>query len=532
MSIYRCHKMASSQTTRQNGDYYQENYEVEPAVGEELPSELQQELARMEKLFTVDTAMLKKVTKRFGEELQQGLEKDFQNIPMNLTWVTSWPTGEEKGTFLTLDLGGTNLRVCLITLGKRGEPDLVQEKYKLPESIKTGSADELFDTMATSLQEFLDNNPEQAQKWSKDSPLPLGFTFSYPATQERIDHGILQTWTKGWDVKDVEGKDVAELLTKAIQKRNLPIKLVALVNDTTGALIASAYNDPETIVGAIFGTGCNAAYMEKRKDIPKLARYSQSSTMKSKPSSNQDSQTNDADDEGTMAINCEYGAFDNSHSVLPRTKYDEIIDEESPRPGEQTFEKMSAGLYLGEIFRLVLVDLRDRGVVLQDKTASGGGALTRSDAEGDRKGLDEPYALDTEFLALVENDESPDLVESRKRFEAHLHHAQSKKPISPSREELLFFRRIAQLIAMRGARLCACGVSAICQRLGIDKGHVAADGSVAIKHPHFKSRWEKAVAEILEIEQGRVTLTSAEDGSGIGAAVIAALTLKSHNNAY
>lgn len=138
---------------------------------------------------------------------------------MNLTWVTSWPTGEEKGTFLTLDLGGTNLRVCLITLGKRGEPDLVQEKYKLPESIKTGSADELFDTMATSLQEFLDNNPEQAQKWSKDSPLPLGFTFSYPATQERIDHGILQTWTKGWDVKDVEGKDVAELLTKAIQKR-------------------------------------------------------------------------------------------------------------------------------------------------------------------------------------------------------------------------------------------------------------------------------------------------------------------------
>ncbi|KAL2424176.1 Hexokinase [Exophiala dermatitidis] len=500
--------MASSQTTRQNGDYYRENYEVEPVVGEELPSDLQQELARLEKLFTVDTAMLKKITRRFGEELQQGLEKDFQNIPMNLTWVTSWPTGQEKGTFLTLDLGGTNLRVCLITLGKRGEPDLVQEKYKLPESIKTGSADELFDTMATSLQEFLDNHPEQAQKWSKDSPLPLGFTFSYPATQERIDHGADHT------------------------KQNLPIQLVALVNDTTGALIASAYNDPETIVGAIFGTGCNAAYMEKRKNIPKLARYSQSSTTKSKSSSNQDSQTNDADDDGLMAINCEYGAFDNSHSVLPRTKYDEIIDEESPRPGEQTFEKMSAGLYLGEIFRLVLVDLRDRGVVLQDKTASGGGAPTKSDAEGDRKGLDDPYALDTEFLALVENDESPDLVESRKRFEAHLHHVQSKKPISPSREELLFFRRVAQLVAMRGARLCACGVSAICQRLGVDKGHVAADGSVAIKHPRFKSRWEKAVAEILEIEQGRVTLTSAEDGSGIGAAVIAALTLKSHNKPY
>ena len=52
-----------------------------------------------------------------------------------------------------------------------------------------------------------------------DGKLPLGFTFSYPATQERIDHGLLQTWTKGWDVKDVEGKDVAELLRKAMKKR-------------------------------------------------------------------------------------------------------------------------------------------------------------------------------------------------------------------------------------------------------------------------------------------------------------------------
>lgn len=501
---------------------------------------------------------------------------------MNITWVTSLPTGHEKGTFLTLDLGGTNLRVCLITLSEPGQPDVLQEKYKLSEHLKTGSADELFDFMAESLKVFLEQHPDQTRGVTKDSPLPLGFTFSYPATQERIDHGVLQTWTKGWDVKGVEGEDVAQLLRDAIQKRvscyrpicpvhcvsiftpwrscfschpdarwvpparfcfnssylwrsinglthmtqNLPIKLVALVNDTTGALIASAYNDPETIIGAIFGTGCNAAYMEKRSNIPKLAHYNHS---------NENENSND--DAGQMAINCEYGAFDNSHSVLPRTKYDELIDEESPRPGEQTFEKMSAGLYLGEIFRLVLVELRDRGVILQRDQTKGGNASSSSEQtkggnteEGNGKGLDDPYALDTEFLALVENDDSPDLVESRKRFEGHLHHADSSEPISPSWEELLFFRRVAQLIAMRGARLCACGVSAICQRLGVDKGRVAADGSVAIKHPHFKSRWEKAVAEVLGIEQGRVVLTSAEDGSGIGAAVIAALAIQNNHN--
>jgi hexokinase len=37
-----------------------------------LPPELQKEVERLEELFTVDTALLKKITKRFREELDQG----------------------------------------------------------------------------------------------------------------------------------------------------------------------------------------------------------------------------------------------------------------------------------------------------------------------------------------------------------------------------------------------------------------------------------------------------------------------------
>ena len=43
---------------------------------EVLPPHLQKERQRLEKLFTVDTAMLKKITKQFGEELEEG--KSFQ----------------------------------------------------------------------------------------------------------------------------------------------------------------------------------------------------------------------------------------------------------------------------------------------------------------------------------------------------------------------------------------------------------------------------------------------------------------------
>lgn len=46
------------------------SYLVETA--EDLPQDLRQELDRLEELFTVDTAMLKKITNRFGEELEDG----------------------------------------------------------------------------------------------------------------------------------------------------------------------------------------------------------------------------------------------------------------------------------------------------------------------------------------------------------------------------------------------------------------------------------------------------------------------------
>ena len=78
-------------------------------------------------------------------------------------------------------------------------------------------------------------------------------------------------------------------------------------------------------------------------------------------------------------------------------------------------------------------------------------------------------------------------------------------------------------------RACA-RVAAISNKSGRKSGHVAADGSVANKHPEFKRRWQKAMAEVLDWPSDRtedpITITSAEDGSGIGAAVIAAMTLK------
>lgn len=136
---------------------------------------------------------------------------------MNVTWVLGFPDGDETGEFLTIDLGGTNLRVCYIVLtGRHGDKNIKQHEYKLPDDLKSGNAEQLWSFIADSLEKSIQ---EQGLKGTKDHPLKLGFTFSYPAHQEYIDHGELQTWTKGFDIKGVEGHDAAGQLVEALQKR-------------------------------------------------------------------------------------------------------------------------------------------------------------------------------------------------------------------------------------------------------------------------------------------------------------------------
>jgi hexokinase len=110
---------------------------------------------------------------------------------------------------------------------------------------------------------------------------------------------------------------------------------------------------------------------------------------------------------------------------------------------------------------------------------------------------------------------------------------QNKLGIRTNLSELELIRRLAELIGTRAARLSACGVAAIAKKKGYDSCHVGADGSVFNKYPHFKARGAQALREILDWpakkskkEEDPIEILAAEDGSGVGAALIAALTLK------
>lgn len=454
----------------------------------DVPQALLDEVHVLEEQFHVSGEKLQQITKHFITELDKGLSKKGGNIPMIPGWVLDFPSGKETGDYLAIDLGGTNLRVVLVKLTGDSKFDTTQSKYALPKHMRTAKSEELWSFIATCLQKFV----HEFFPDGVDHDLPLGFTFSYPASQDNITEGILQRWTKGFNIEGVEGHDVVPMLQAAIEKVQVPVKVVALINDTTGTLVASMYADPETKMGLIFGTGVNGAYFDVCGDIPKL----------------EGRLCDDVSAETPMAINCEYGSFDNEHLVLPRLKYDIQIDAESPRPGQQAFEKMISGYYLGEVLRLVLLDLADnKNLIFQGQ---------------DLAKLHEPYIMDTSFPSRVEEDPFENLSDVQELFN-------EKLGIETSEPERKIVRRLAELIGERSSRLAVCGIAAICQKRGYKTAHCAADGSVYEKYPGFKERAAQALRDIFEWpadEQDPIVIVPAEDGSGVGAAVIAALTEK------
>ena len=450
----------------------------------DVPEELIKELRVLEEEFLLTPDTLKKISDHFANELTKGLSKGGGNIPMNPTWVLDFPTGKEKGHYLAIDLGGTNLRIVLVSLDGNRNYETKQTKYRLPENMRSSTATELFTFIADCLKNAVDVHfPNGVSK-----PVPLGFTFSYPATQYSISSGILQRWTKGFDIDGVEGKDVVPMLQEAIRNISVPIDVVALINDTTGTLVASMYTDPEAKMGLIFGTGCNGAYYDVVGDIPKLEGLV----------------PDDIKPDTPMAINCEYGAFDNELVVLPRTKYDAMIDKDSPRPGQQSFEKMISGYYLGEILRLILVDLADKGLLFKGKNLNK---------------LHEVFIMDGSKPGHFEEDDSEDLSVLGKDFSEILQ-------IDTTITERKIIRRVSELIGTRSARLSICGIAGICKKRNYKQAHCAADGSLYEKYPGFKERAAQALRDIFDwtTKEDPIRITDAVNGSGVGAAVIAALT--------
>lgn len=468
-----------------------------------MNSELKKALNEITSAFEIDDAFLRKATNHFLRSMDAGLANDTPTrtyMPMIPSFVTSIPTGKEKGLYLAADMGGTNFRVCSVDLKGDHTFDLKQSKYPIPlDLMKGSSSDALFSFFATKVNLFLKEHHEDLDESSR---LKMGFTFSFPVEQTALDRGSLIRWTKGFDLPDCVGRDVVEFFQKHLDVQNIPVDIVALANDTVGTLLSRSYSNnsattnANTIIGCIFGTGTNGAYLEKLSQIHKLGNIELP--------------------KGTegMLINTEWGSFDNSLEILPRTTFDDIVDKETSNVGYHLFEKRISGMFLGELLRVALVSLFDKGLIFQDLYKSRKNTLPHR--------LTEPFLLSSEVLSYLEIDDSTELKMSELILENHLR-------LPTNKEERLVIQSLTQAISKRAAYLSAVPIAAITLRVkdqyeNDDKDfEVGCDGSMVEFYPGFKERILEAFNIINPLKglSKKLSLRIAKDGSGVGAALCA-----------
>ncbi|XP_048801651.1 hexokinase HKDC1 isoform X1 [Tympanuchus pallidicinctus] len=278
------------------------------------------------------------------------------------------------------------------------------------------------------------------------------------------------------------------MLREAIRRRNeFDLDIVAVVNDTVGTMMTCGYEDPNCEIGLIAGTGSNVCYMEDMKNIEIVEG-----------------------NEGKMCINTEWGGFgDNGCIDNIRTKYDKEVDEGSLNAGKQRYEKMTSGMYLGEIVRQILIDLTKQGLLFR-------GQISES--------LRKRGIFETKFLSQIESDRLA-LLQVRRILQ--------QLGLDSTCEDSIIVKEVCGAVSRRAAQLCGAGLAAIVEKKRENRGvehlqiTVGVDGTLYKLHPHFSRVLQETVKELAP--RCDVTFMLSEDGSGKGAALITAVAKRLHN---
>jgi hexokinase len=436
-------------------------------------SDLSYALQRLRDDFTISTEKLRSISTSFLREMTEGLAGRPSSLAMLPSYLTQ-PSGQETGTFLALDFGGTNVRALSVKLLGEGRFQiLARQSLPLVDPAsnynfisEAARAEDLFDFLACQLAKLTDSNTVYL----------LGHCFSFACQQSGANNATLLYWTKEIKTQGVEGHDVVQLLNDAFARQGLAhIRPVVIVNDSVSALIAAAYNDTKTDIGSICGTGHNTCYLEPH------------SPWASTP----------------MFINMESGSFDK----LSGNVFDIALDKNSERPGAGRLEKMCSGRYIGEIFRLAVSDLIEQRLLF-------GGYSPVLFASTD--------ILTGEDLAIILNDTASDLDSIGEWLDLR------DPQLAHTYSDRAALQEIAGLVTKRSARLVAATFVGVLNHIDphCNRNHtIAIDGSLYEKMPGYAQTIRETLDELLDDSAHKISLTLTKDGSGVGAAIAAATTV-------
>lgn len=301
-------------------------------------------------------------------DMWQGLRGQKSSMAMIPTYLSNDGSVAPGSCAVVIDAGGTNFRTALLRFEEEGYSLEGLKKQPMPGIAKPCTWDEFVRFVADNVEPFMDKTDV------------IGFCFSYSAEITPDMDGRVNRIDKEVVVSGCEGKLVGASLSAELARRGWPGKRVVVLNDTVAVLLGgasaidkSAYSG---FIGQVSGTGTNTCATVKRSDIEKLRLRG----------------------EGSMIINLESGQYNG----FKRGDFDLQLDAASNNPGEKQMEKLTAGVYLGQLCRLMLLAAADEGLLSEagaknvralgnidsaviDAWASGEGYDNIGDDEADRQ---------------------------------------------------------------------------------------------------------------------------------------------------
>ena len=418
------------------------------------------------KEFTVSTDELREIAADFRYDLRKGLKAPAESSLRMLKSYVGLPDGNETGEYLALDFGGTNVRVLRIRLEGNGKFEVLK---KVAKPLKVAGVYDFIGEGSTAEQmfDFIAGLVDEAVDGNHETKYFLGHTFSFPSEQSDLYNAKLIIWTKEFATAGVEGKVVNDLLKEALGRQGLNnVEPTAVINDTVAVLLAAAYQQPDVYIGSIYATGHNTCYLEPYADSA----------------------------EEPMILNLESGGF----SKLIPNRFDREFDKNSEKPGEQRLEKMVSGRYMGEIFGMALAELLN---------------------ENGKK-----YGFTSIDMSNIIVDDSDD----KKEVKAIV---AEKTGCNLDTADAELVQKFAAAMVVRSARLVTASYVGIIWQLAGEEGkalkqHIAIDGSVYEKMPLAKENIMRALSELLGENAGIVDTVLENGGSGLGAAIAAAMSQK------
>jgi len=440
--------------------------------------EKQQKVEEVLKCLRLSGEQVYKIGEIFLDEMLKGIQDKPSSLLMENTYVPELLDGSEEGEYLALDLGGTNFRVLLLHIKHGSVVGQEVEKFHISDELRVGCGLELFDYLAECLAHFV-----KARNLA-DKNLPMGFTFSFPIHHHSLNSGVLITWTKSFTATGVEGSDVVQMLKDAITRRgDIKVDVVAILNDTTGTLMQGSFQDKNTMVGLILGTGSNACYLERAENVChwEAERHG----------------------EKEVIIDIEWGAFgDNGVIEFIRSDFDRQVDLNSLIVNSFTFEKYISGKYLGELVRVILVYLANQKLIFN-------GVLNKKIQKVD--------SFPTLNISRIEKDNVNDTsTETEQIFQDF--------DLVYSQDDIAIAKLVCELVSLRAAILVSTCLARLLKHMDRPQVTVAIDGSLYKLHPRFKN-WMHKFVKILA-PHIHFKLMMVEEGSGKGAGLTAAIARK------